>query len=187
MQGNGDQQWRAPGSGTPLRADEAARVDPEDIANAVARKLIVPKGPLRTAQLSLGIQGGTQSIPTSGNPAPSFIANALNSQIVRPVLAAPGIIKTIDFSYAIVTTGAAAGILQLFDNDSNSPLIRQFAINIGAAGSVQASWGTQPEDLPFLNGILAVWTPIIAAFNNSIININIDYRSIPIGQLGLFQ
>lgn len=168
----GDQpdRWKAPGSGTPLEPNEAAQASSSEIAKRVVAQLIVPRGPLRTVSTIFGLVGNAVS------------ANALNSIISLPLLAAPGLIRTIDFLPAIVTTGAASGIMQLFDNDTNSPLLRSFAINVGAAGSYSQAYSANDVQIPFLRGILAVWTPLIAAFGASLITVNIDFESIPIGQ-----
>lgn len=169
--------WKAPGSGTPATPAEVASPDPERIADIIARRLTVPRGPVRTIAITLGLIGVT------GNPTPPTISGtALNSTISQLILGAPGLITHIDFTAAIVTTGAAAGILQLFDHDTSMPLIRQFVVNVGAAGSYNIIASSTPDDLPFLNGLVLLWTPIVAAFGNSLINLNVDYNSIPIGQ-----
>lgn len=172
MSDAGPDVWKAPGSGTPLKPDEAAAApSPVDLVAGAIRKLIVPKGPQRTVAAMIGgsIKGG-------------FVANALNSAITLPILAAPGVITQIDILCNIITTAAASGVLQLWDGDSNAPLLRNFPVSFGAAGSFNLNYSCGPSNLPFLSGILATWTPIVGAFGNSLIGLNIDFNSIPIGQ-----
>lgn len=179
----GDEQWRAPGSGTPLKPAEVdAKLSSIDIANRVANRLLVPKGPIRTVSAAMGITGiGVGGLHTP--VVPTFIAAALNSAIELPILAGPGVITHMDVTFACITTGAAAGILFLYDMDVNNPLLRQFVVNTGTAGNITQVYAVSPdENLPFLAGILAAWKPIVAAFGNSIISVNIDFQSIPIGQ-----
>jgi hypothetical protein len=166
-----DAGWKSPAGGRPLNPGDVKSPSAGDIAAAVKRALVVPRGPCRTVTLLLGATtAGTISV------------NALNSKIQQPILAAPGVITSIEVIAQIVATGAAAGLLQLFDNDTNSPLIRTIPVNVGAAGTFSVIYTTSPRDLPFLGGITAVWTPITAGFGASIICVNIDFDSIPIGQ-----
>ena len=177
----GRDQWNAPGSGTPLEPNEAApRIDTATIAAQLAAKLIVPRGPMRTVCVSVGISPPITNLIAAGSV---IAAGTLNSKISAPVLAAPGLIRSIDFQAQIVSTGAASGVLQLFDGDTNSPLLRTFLINVGAAGTFFVTgYASATLAIPFLQGILAIWTPIVAAFGASAIVCNLDFESIPIGQ-----
>lgn len=166
----GADQWSAPATGTPLEPDAVVQPNEQEIFSRVAQRLVVPRGPVRTVTLLLGVVGST--VP-AGN---------LNSKITFPVLAAPGIIRAIDFQAQLVTIGAAAGLLQLYDNDTNAPLLRTFAVNVGAAGTFVQEYVSATLRVPFLNGILAIWTPLVAAFGSCILCCNIDFESIPIGQ-----
>lgn len=112
----------------------------------------------------------------------SIVANALNNPIRLELLGAPGIIDNMEVLAQLITTGAAAGFLQIFDvGDSNAPLIRSYPFNVGAAGSYNIAFSSSPK-LPFLRGLYCTWTPITGAFGNSLIVVNIDFDSIPIGQ-----
>lgn len=176
----GKDEWSAPGSGTPIQPGDAASPSASEIAAQVAQKLVVPRGPMRTVCANIGIVPPITNLISPGSTVP---AGALNSKIIQPILAAPGLIRAIDFQSQIVTTGAASGVFQLFDGDTNSPLLRTFIINVGAAGTFfESGYAEATTALPFLQGILAVWTPIVAAFGSSIICCNIDFESIPIGQ-----
>ena len=172
-----DGLWRAPGSGTPATPGDVASPTADDIAEKIARRLIVPIGPIRTVAVTLGLL----PLPPSSY---GISTNALNSVINQIVLGGPGIINATDFNAALVTTGAAAGIFEIFDGDVNQPLIRRYPINVGAAGTYNIAYSTVPDRLPFLNGLTVRWTPITAAFGACLINANIDYISIPIGQRG---
>lgn len=167
-----DPRWAAPASGTPLEPHQVAAPSAEEIAARVASKLIVPRGPLRTVSTLLGLVGGAFPATAYFNSKQNFV-----------LLGGPGIIRSVEILSSFVVTGAAAGYLQLFDYDTNSPLLRSYPISIGAAGTAIQTYTSNGINLPFLEGIYGTWTPITAAFGaNSVIGLNIDYDSIPIGQ-----
>lgn len=172
-----DTAWAAPGSGRPLNPADIVAPSAADIADKVVRQITVPRGPKRSAPILLGITGNPN---LNGKSTLAISAVALNSVITLVILPASGIISSIDFSAVIVSTGAAAGILQLIDG--NSSVLRNFPISVGAAGSFNVAYSTDPDDLPFINGLTALWTPLVAAFGASVVNVNLDYRSIPVGQ-----
>lgn len=173
---DGSGAWKAPGSGRPLSPPELVAPSAGEIADRVARKLTVPRSPIGTVSVLLGVTGS----PLAG-PAPTINAAFFNSQQKLTICGGPGKITAIDCLMQMVTTGASAGILSLIDG--TGLLKRQFPVNVGAAlNQFQTFYMNAPIEIPFLEGLQLVWQPITAAFGASTIAMNIDIDSIPIGQ-----